>query len=135
MVIGGLKVKLLHLGDLLKRSATKIDKIFTETVIDEKDRAKKVRATLMIVPPKAKRMKLHYHTHREGWILVLSGQGKEIVDGKEYLIKENDLLFIPAKENHRIENTGNDELKVLEMYSLPHDFIIVEKRDKDDFIF
>ncbi len=128
-------MKLLHIEDLLKRSASKIDKIFTETVVDEKDKADKVRATVMIVPPKAPRMKLHYHTHREGWILVLSGQGKEVVGEKEYPIKANDLLFIPAKERHRIENTGNDELKVLEMYSLPHDFIIVEKRSKDDFVF
>ena len=133
--MGGFRVKQLHLKDLLKRSAPKPNEIFTETVIDEKNNANKVRATLMIVPPKAPRMKLHYHTHREGWILVLSGEGKEIVNGKEYEIKANDLLFIPAKEKHRIENTGKDELKVLEMYSLPHDFIIVEPRSKNDFIF
>ena len=128
-------MQLLHLEDLLKRRAPEPDKIFTETVIDKKDKADKVQATLMIVPPKAPRMKLHYHTHREGWMLILSGEGKEVVDDKEYPVKANDLLFIPAKENHRIENTGKDELKVLEMYSLPHDFMIVEKKDKDDFIF
>ena len=119
-------MKFLNIEDLLKRSAPNPDQIFTERVVDEKDKAEKVQAMLMIIPPKAPRLKLHYHTQREGWILVLSGEGKAIAEGKESPIKANDLLFVPAKEKHRIENTGNKELKVLEMYSLPHDFIIAE---------
>ena len=119
-------MKIMHLSDIIKNSAADPNKSNSIAITDENDGATKVAARLMMIPPKAPRMKLHYHTHREGWILILTGEGKEVVDGKEYPIKANDLLFVPAKEKHRIENTGNTELKALELFSLPHDFIEVE---------
>jgi mannose-6-phosphate isomerase-like protein (cupin superfamily) len=119
-------MKPLNLEELLKRSAPKPDQIFTERVVDEKDKAEKVQAMLMIIPPNAPRLKLHSHTQREGWMLVLSGEGKMVTEGQELMVKANDLFFVPAKEKHRIENTGKTDLKVLEMYSLPHDFIVAE---------
>ena len=119
-------MKLLNLGDFLERSAPEPDKTLFERIIDEKDEANKVQVMFVIVPSKAPPGKLHFHTERESLILVLSGEGKETVEGKEYSIKANDLLFIPAKEKHSIENTGNTELKYIEIYSLPSDFIPVE---------
>jgi len=119
-------LKLFSLGEFLKRSAPKPDQRLSEVIIDEKDKAEKVQTIFAIIPPKAPLQKLHYHTQRESWILVLSGEGKEVVEGKEYPVKANDLLFIPAKEKHRIENTASTELKYVEFYTLPTDFIEVE---------
>ncbi|MFH0896615.1 MAG: cupin domain-containing protein [Candidatus Bathyarchaeota archaeon] len=123
---GGFDVKLLDLKELMKHSATKPDQQTIERVIDEKDKATKLQAVFTIIPPGAAGSKLHYHTQRESWILVLSGEGKEIVDGKEYPVKANDSIFILPNEKHKMENIGKTELKYLELYTLPSDFIAAE---------
>ena len=116
-------MQILNLDDIAKNSPKGV-------VFDANDGATKLEARLMIAPVGGPPQKLHYHTDREGWMLVLSGEGKEIMeeDGilKEFSIKANDIWFVPAKAKHRIENLGNTDLKVLEMFSLPQDFVVVE---------
>ena len=119
-------MKLIKLEELLKHSSSKPDQQTIEQVIDEKDNTSKLQALFVIIPPKAPNPKLHYHTQRESWILVLSGEGKEIVDGKEYPLKPHDSVLILPNEKHRMQNVGNTDLKYLEIYTLPSDFIAVE---------
>jgi mannose-6-phosphate isomerase-like protein (cupin superfamily) len=121
-------VKLFNLGEFLKRSAPKSSETFGERIIDEKDKASKVMAAFVIIPPKVegRGSKLHYHTERDSFILFLSGEGIETVEGKEYPVKANDLIFIPSKEKHKIVNSGNTELKFVEIATIPGDFIVVE---------
>jgi mannose-6-phosphate isomerase-like protein (cupin superfamily) len=125
---GGFNVKLFNLGEFLKRSAPKSSETVGERLIDENDKASKVMALFAIIPPtvESRASKLHYHTERDSFILFLSGEGIETVEGKEYPVKANDLIFIPSKEKHKIVNTGNTELKYIEIYTLPSDFIVVE---------
>ena len=124
-------MQILNLYDLASRSQKGV-------AFDTKDGATKLEARVMVTPAGGQRQKLHYHTDREGWMMVLSGEGKEVMEEggtlKEYSVKAHDIWFVPAKAKHRIENVGTTELKVLEMYSLPHDFIIVEQRSEDDFV-
>ncbi|MFC2020445.1 cupin domain-containing protein [Chloroflexota bacterium] len=116
-------MKILNLEDLGKGSQR-------GPVFDTKDGAIKLEARVMVAPVGGPRQKLHYHTDREGWMSILSGEGKEVIEEggtlKEYSVKAHDIWFVPAKVKHRIENVGNTDLKVLEMFSLPHDFIEVE---------
>lgn len=115
-------MKLINLEELKKRLATGS----AIRVIDEKDNAEKLQAILVTIPLGAQGPKLHYHTQRESWILVLTGEGKEIVEGQEYPLKANESIFILPNEKHTIKNTGTTELKYLEIYTLPSDFIIAE---------
>lgn len=62
--------------------------------------------------------RISYQSHEkrnEKWT-ILEGTGKVILEGKETEIKEGDVIRIPAKMKHRIENTSKDvELKFLEI--------------------
>ena len=99
-------------------------------VFDDKHGAVKQQARVMVVPPEAPNQKLHYHTDREGWMLVLSGECKEVIEENgtlvDYLAKPGDIWFMPAKVNHRTENVGKTDLVMMELFSLPADFIVVE---------
>ncbi|MCW4039741.1 MAG: cupin domain-containing protein [Candidatus Bathyarchaeota archaeon] len=123
---GDFDVKLINLGELMKHSATRSDQQTTVTIFDEKDKASKMKALSVTIPPGGSGPKLHYHTQRESWILILSGEGEETVDGKAYPLKANDSIFILANEKHTITNIGQTELKYLEIFTLPSDFIVVE---------
>jgi uncharacterized cupin superfamily protein len=117
-------VKLIKLGELMKHSATRSDQQTTVTIFDENDKAGKMKALSVTIPPGVSGPKLHYHTQRESWILILSGEGEETVDGKTYPLQANDSIFILA--NEKIKNIGQTELKYLEIFTLPSDFIVVE---------
>ncbi len=119
-------MKILKLSELITLQSTKPNEPTTQRVIDEKDKAGKLQAVFSIIPPGASGTKLHYHTQRESWIIVLSGEGKEIVDGNEFPLKANDSIFILPNEKHKIQNTGKTELRTIEIYSLPSDFITAE---------
>lgn len=116
--------------ELRKLSTPKPGERFTERVIDEKDKSKKVQAIVAVVPPEAAHLEYHYHTENETLILVLSGEGKEIVEGKEYPVKANDIIYVPAQEKHTIQNTGKTDLKYLEVIirtniAAPRDWVTV----------
>ena len=71
----------------------------------------------------------HYHNKRESNIIVISGEASEIVDGKEYLIKAGDVLFIPPKVKHGIINRSDKDFRFLEFFTCPPvgaDFVQVE---------
>jgi mannose-6-phosphate isomerase-like protein (cupin superfamily) len=50
-----------------------------------------------------------------------SGSGKCVIDGHEYLVKDGDVVVVPAGSKHNIINTGKeDELKFYTLYAPPH---------------
>lgn len=57
------------------------------------------------------------HLHRaEHWVVV-SGTAKVNVDGKEFLLSENQSTFIPAGSVHTLENPGKINLEMIEVRS------------------
>jgi len=61
-----------------------------------------------------------FHKHgNEHEAFVLAGSG-EIETGKGTAeIKEGSALFIPAQENHRFRNTGEDTLRFIDVIKFP----------------
>jgi uncharacterized cupin superfamily protein len=55
----------------------------------------------------------HYHEKGEHIIVIVSGEGLEIVEGGEVPIKAGDVLFVPAGEKHTIVNRSDQELRYL----------------------
>ncbi|MFA6295163.1 MAG: cupin domain-containing protein [Candidatus Paceibacterota bacterium] len=45
------------------------------------------------------------------------GQGKVVVDGKEYPVTDGSALLVPAGLEHNIINTGSESLKLYTVYS------------------
>ena len=57
---------------------------------------------------------LQTHEHRcENW-LVLEGEATVTLDTKVFTLKENDTVFIPQGELHRLANKSEKSLKILE---------------------
>jgi mannose-6-phosphate isomerase-like protein (cupin superfamily) len=61
------------------------------------------------------------HPDNDQFFRIESGQGKCIIDGNEYEIKDGDAIVIPAGAKHNIINTEtNARLKVYTIYSPAH---------------
>ena len=83
---------------------------------------------LGILAPKTS-VPYHYHKKRESVIIVISGKGIEIIDGKEFTIKKGDILFIPAGEKHRTINNSEEDLRYIEFFTNPplnKDFVPID---------
>lgn len=61
--------------------------------------------------------RLSYQKHRlrsEHW-MVVKGEAKVILDGREVYLKEGDYIDIPILSAHRIENIGKNPLTFIEI--------------------
>lgn len=56
------------------------------------------------------RAKVHEHQTQEQVYHVLEGEGLMEIDGKKTLVRKNDVIFIPPKVSHAIENSGIGDL-------------------------
>ncbi|MFH1241489.1 MAG: cupin domain-containing protein [Pseudomonadota bacterium] len=61
---------------------------------------------------------VHSHDKGEHIILILSGEGVELVEGKEFPVKAGDILFVPAGLKHTILNRSNKDLRYLGFLSV-----------------
>ncbi|MFH0890352.1 MAG: cupin domain-containing protein [Candidatus Aenigmatarchaeota archaeon] len=58
------------------------------------------------------------HPENDQFIRIEAGEGKAILDNKEYEIKENSAIVIPAGTRHNIINTSKSEkMKLYTVYS------------------
>lgn len=61
------------------------------------------------------------HPDNDQFFRFESGQGKVIIDGNEYIVKDGDAVVIPAGAEHNVINTSTDqELKMYTIYSPAH---------------
>ena len=86
-----------------------------------------------IVVNPGKRLSLQSHNHRhEHWIITKGNPDVQLGE-KVYKMKENEHIYIPVKEKHRIENKTNKSLIMIEVQTgnyLEEDDI---KRYKDEY--
>ena len=67
--------------------------------------------------PGGPRGKVHHHTNADNVYVVRRGEGTIMVEGEVHLIRENDVVYIPAGVKHSLSNLGNDVLEVFEIYA------------------
>ena len=70
---------------------------------------------ITVKPGGAFSMQMHHH-RAEHWV-ILSGTGQVTVNGKQFLLTENQSTFIPIGAEHCLENPGRIPLEVLEIQS------------------
>lgn len=70
---------------------------------------------ITVKPGGAFSMQMHHH-RAEHWV-ILAGTGKITVNGKQFLLTENQSTFIPIGAEHCLENPGRIPLEVLEIQS------------------
>jgi mannose-6-phosphate isomerase len=61
------------------------------------------------------RLSLQSHKLRSEHWLVVAGEGTALVDGKEHPLKANCALDIPFKARHRVHNSSDQNLVIIEV--------------------
>lgn len=60
---------------------------------------------------------MEVHSNVDQFLRIESGEGKAILNGKEYALSDGFAVVVPAGTNHNIINTGSGELKLYTIYS------------------
>ncbi len=60
------------------------------------------------------------HEDTDQFIRIERGEGKAILNAKEYALADDSVIIIPAGTEHNIVNTGTSDLKLYTLYSPPH---------------
>ena len=74
--------------------------------------AKKLKMHLSIVGPGRKPHEPHRHNGEEIFF-ILEGEGRVLIEDREYNVKPLTAVFIPPNKLHGIRNTGDKPLKYL----------------------
>lgn len=82
--------------------------------------AKNIAAAMLTIQPGGMR-ELHWHPNASEWQYYIAGQGRMTVfmpvgEARTMDFKANDVGYVPAMAGHYIENTGDTDLVVLEMF-------------------
>ncbi|MCH5597396.1 cupin domain-containing protein [Niabella ginsengisoli] len=60
------------------------------------------------------------HNENDQFFRFEQGEGKCIIDGNEYAVKDGSAIIIPSGAKHNVINTGNTALKMYTIYAPPH---------------
>lgn len=63
--------------------------------------------------PVGSSFKPHYHQDMEEVFIILKGKAKIKVDKEEELMEKGDVVVIPMKKVHQMENAGKEEVEYL----------------------
>ena len=75
---------------------------------------------LMCLQPKEE-IGMEVHKDNDQFFRFEKGDGKVLIDGNEYIVKDGDAIVVPALAEHNIINTSDTEkLKLYTIYSPPH---------------
>jgi mannose-6-phosphate isomerase-like protein (cupin superfamily) len=77
----------------------------------------KVDVHLNRLVPGGPRGKVHHHTRADNVYIVKRGEGKLTVEGDTFVIREDDVIYIPAGMKHSLSNLGTGVLELFEIYA------------------
>ena len=61
--------------------------------------------------------KRHHHSKADNVYIVKRGEGTLTLEGETYVIRENDVIYIPAGMVHSLTNHGDDVFEIFEIYA------------------
>src|SRR5216683_2866620 len=71
----------------------------------------------------------HHHTTADNVYIVKRGEGTLTVDGETHVIRENDVVYIPAGMTHSLANLSGSVFEIFEIYApagRQFDFVVDE---------
>ena len=71
----------------------------------------------LIEVKQGEQLSLQKHQYRSEHWIVVSGVAKVEIDGKEFILNENQSSYIPLGSKHRLSNPGEGILKIIEIQS------------------
>jgi mannose-6-phosphate isomerase-like protein (cupin superfamily) len=63
------------------------------------------------------RGKVHHHTQADNIYIVKKGEGTLTVEDETYVIRENDVVYIPAGMKHSLSNLSGEVFEIFEIYA------------------
>jgi mannose-6-phosphate isomerase-like protein (cupin superfamily) len=82
--------------------------------------SKHSQLVLMSLKPKEE-IGMEVHPENDQFFRIEKGQGKCLIDGNEYELKDGVAIVVPAGAEHNVINTSEiEELKLYTIYSPPH---------------
>lgn len=63
------------------------------------------------------RGKLHHHSNADNVYIVKRGEGTLTIEAESYVIRENDVVYIPAGMKHSLSNRGGEVFEIFEIYA------------------
>ena len=94
------------------------DSQFVLDVLTSEDHAKDINGFFISYPPGTEGI-YHFHKKCESLMIIISGEGVELVEGEEKPIKKGDVIYIPAMEKHSVINRSQEELRFFEFHTGP----------------
>jgi len=67
--------------------------------------------------PGGPRGKVHRHSVSDNVYIVKRGEGTLTIEGDTHLIRENDVVYIPAGTRHSLSNLGSGVFEIFEIYA------------------
>ena len=61
--------------------------------------------------------RLHHHTEADNIYIVKRGEGTLVVEGTSYVIRRDDVVYIPAGMKHSLANRSADTFEFFEIYA------------------
>jgi quercetin dioxygenase-like cupin family protein len=85
------------------------------------------------IAPGQKVKPAHSHPNGEELIYVMSGSGRVLVDGCVEPVKIGTTVLFPRGSIHMLQNTGDEEMKVICFYAPPSDLSTYQFHEEVDF--
>jgi mannose-6-phosphate isomerase-like protein (cupin superfamily) len=79
--------------------------------------------------PGGPRGKVHRHSKADNVYIVRRGEGTFTVGDATHIVREDDVIFIPAGMKHSLSNLGDSEFEIFEIYApagKDFDFVLEE---------
>jgi mannose-6-phosphate isomerase-like protein (cupin superfamily) len=67
--------------------------------------------------PGGPRGKVHHHTNADNVYIVKRGEGTLTAEGETHVVREDDVIFIPAGMKHSLSNLGEGVFEIFEIYA------------------
>ncbi|MGE5488940.1 MAG: cupin domain-containing protein [bacterium] len=85
------------------------------------------------VAPGEKVRPAHSHPNGEELIYIIRGSGRVLVDGSVAPVKEGSAVLFPQGSVHMLQNTGNEDMKVVCCFAPPSDLSTYKFFEDVDF--
>ena len=77
----------------------------------------KIDVHLNRLAPGGPRGKVHRHTRADNVYIVKRGEGTLTVEDASYVVREDDVVYIPAGMRHSLSNLGTEPFEIFEIYA------------------
>ena len=126
-----MRVPLIHEADIEERALP--GRFMRWLVNAERLNAQHLSVCVIRVPGGETVKPAHCHPNGEECIYIIRGSGRVFVDGSIEAVKEGTAVLFPQGSVHMLQNTGEEEMKVICFFAPPSDLSTYKFYENVDF--